>query len=230
MKTLSRAATVGLALLAALAAPVSAGIIVVDGGDPDQTNAFLADANHDRTVAATRFTLADTVAFNQLEWWGIYYPTGAAAAADDFTLAIYLDASGLPGAALATAHLGNVQREATGQTVILWPEYLYTAFFQTITLAAGDYFLSLGNDPAGAELWSWETTAGGLQAGGASYHAPSDTWQEDLSENLAFRLSVPEPGSLTLLAIGAAGLLGSRRRKQGVRHFNAPRWYNRRSN
>ncbi|WP_295587164.1 hypothetical protein [uncultured Lamprocystis sp.] len=30
-------------------------------------------------------------------------------------------------------------------------------------------------------------------------------------------------GSLTLLAIGAAGLVGSRRRKQGVRHFNAPR-------
>nr|WP_295577093.1 hypothetical protein [uncultured Lamprocystis sp.] len=128
-----------LPLFGALAATVQASALVVDGGDPDQASAFLADANHDLSIAATRFSLTDAVAVNQLEWWGIYYPTGAATVGDDFTLAIYLDASGLPGNTLASIHLGQVQREATGQTVILFPEYVYTAFFPTITLAAGDY-------------------------------------------------------------------------------------------
>lgn len=203
-----------LPLLGTLAATAQASVVVVDGGDPDQASAFLADANHDLSIAATRFSLSDTVAVNQLEWWGIYFPTGASAVVDDFTLAIYLDASGLPGNALASIHLGQVQREATGQTVILFPEYVYTAFFPTITLAAGDYFLGLGNDPAGTDLWGWATTAGGLQAGGASYHPASGTWQDDAGENLAFRFSVPAPGSLALLAVGVVGLIRSRRRPQ----------------
>ncbi|WP_363168295.1 PEP-CTERM sorting domain-containing protein [uncultured Lamprocystis sp.] len=75
-------------------------------------------------------------------------------------------------------------------------------------------FLGLGNDPAGTDLWGWATTAGGLQAGGASYHLASGTWLDAVDENLAFRLSVPAPGSLALLAIGAVGLIRSRRRTQ----------------
>jgi hypothetical protein len=217
MKPQSHLAILSLLSACALAATAQAGALVVDGGEPDQLSAFLADSSHDFAVAATRFTLADAVTVNHLEWWGIYFPTGAVAVTDDFTLAIYPDAGGLPGAALTSVHLGNVQREATGQTVVLWPEYAYTALFPAIILAAGDYFLGLGNDPAGTELWGWETTAGGLQAGGVSYHSASGTWQEDAAENLAFRLSVPAPGSLALLAIGGAGLVRNRRRAQSAR-------------
>lgn len=202
-----------LPLVGALAATAQASALVVDGGDPDQLTAFIADSSDEYAIAATRFTLVDAVAASHLEWWGVYFPTGGAAAADDFTLAIYLDASGLPGTVLAMVHLGNVQREATGQTVVLWPEYAYTASFPTIALDPGDYFLGLGNDPAGTDLWAWETTSWGAQAGGASYHSASGTWQEDPSENLAFRLSVPAPGILPLLAVGAAGLVGRRRNR-----------------
>lgn len=214
MKNVFRAPCIALLpLLSAFAGLARAEALIVDGGEPDQASAFLADSDHDLAVATTRFTLADPATVNRLEWWGIYYPNGTASASDDFTLMIYADAAGLPGTALATVHLGNVQREATGQTVVIWDEYAYTATFPTITLAAGDYFLGLGNDPADAELWGWETTLGGLQAGGASFHPTSGTWQADPAENLAFRLSIPEPESLALLAIGAAGLTGMRRRK-----------------
>lgn len=208
------AARPGCCLLLLLCAPAQANQIVVDGGGPDQSNVFLADTDHDLTEAATRLSLADPVTFNELTWWGIYYPGSDATGVDDFMFSIYEDAGVLPGTAVATVHLGAAQREGTGQTVSLWDEYLYTALFPRITLAAGDYFLGLSNNYSGSDLWGWETTAGGPQLGGASYHPGIAAWQPDSSENLAYRLSIPEPGSIALFALGAAGLAQVRRRRR----------------
>lgn len=198
---------IALAATFFLSAVAVADMLIVDGGEPDQVSAFLADSNHELTIAATRFTLTETSTFDRLLWWGIYYPNGAAPAADGFTLTLYADNAGVPGSTLVSVGLGNVQREATGNTVVAWNEYAYAANFSLTTLNAGDYFIGLGNAHIGSDLWGWETTSGGLQAGGASYHAPSGTWQVDASENLAFGLYLPEPDSLALFGIGAVVLV-----------------------
>lgn len=202
----------GLCLSALVWAPVQADPMVFDGGEPDQQSAFFGDAKHDTVEAATRFVLTDPLRFDGIEWWGLYYPGGTPDEPDDFTLDIYSAAVDLPDALIATAHLGAVNREATGQTVTAFDEFIYRATLAEIALAPGEYFIALGNDYLGGDLWAWETTSTGAELGGATFFAPGGYWSADEDANLAFRLLLPEPGTLALLVLGAAGLGAGRAR------------------
>jgi len=225
-----QAKTIAAALCAVvLSGPLHASI-VFDGGTPDGEDGLYANANFIFSAAATKFSLASSLSFDRLSWWGGYAYGGAPDADDDFSFELYKGDDDLPGELLASFSLGPGNRSATGGTVVgFLPEYSYSAGLSLTTLAAGSYFASLSNSYFGSDNWFWETTGGGSQQGSASHDIdfgwlPSTYWDDATGDDLpvlglAFQLELeggvtgplasnrlPEPGSFALLALALAGL------------------------
>lgn len=221
-------ATFSLILLVLCPWKAVADVTVFDNGGPYDAVAIaeggmLADVDHISFIeAADDFSLmAGSNTFNQVQWWGIY-GSGTTPATDDFTLSIYADSSGSPGGLVQSLGINSVQRENSGlfNGVSNLPVYEYTAYVGNTTLAAGtSYWLGISND-SGGNNWAWvlhDPFTGNARVYSSQNMSFGVGQNSELSFNLKFDNSIPEPSTIGILAIVAVFGCNRRRRAKADR-------------
>jgi len=223
--------TMAVALAVLPSAPAQAEIIF-DNGGPNLEGAFISDAS-ELWEQADDFSLApgaNIVA--DVHWWGIYVFEDTPLS-DSFTIRIYenvdgmlndwpedtplYEFSGIDGNRAATGNVLTTVVPGGGEED--FDVYAYSADLAPIVLAPNTtYWISIQNDTSndGDDSWLWAAT---VNSGGNENHRQGDgAWETSKLEDMAFNLTgpvVPEPASMSLLALGVAGLAFRMRRKNG---------------
>jgi hypothetical protein len=121
----------------------------------------------------------------ELVFWGAYLRNDVAGV-DQFTVNVYDDVAGQPGALLVSEFQPALVRTATGAMVgsLNWTQYRYELTFASpVRLDAGRYWIEIYNSTdvtTGSDDWTWETgtpdTVGGTTGYLFSTTTPGATW------------------------------------------------------
>jgi len=162
------------------------------------------------------FTLGGNGTITQIDWTGGYFNPSTQGTIAGFTLTIYSNNAGIPGASVYSESVAGTAGETSLGTVQNNPMFSYSASANFSAIAGVEYWLSIVPDTNGVfPQWGWSAGTGG---DGTSYQvfqgAPSAE-QLDRAFTLDGPLTTPLPAALPLFAtgLGALGLL-ARRRKQ----------------
>ena len=200
LKKLGWASAPALALCLAQAASAA---VVFNNGAPDQVSGTNMSAN----MVAEDFTIGATTDITNLRFWTIQSALGDYSGS--LSWAIY-GGGAQPGAVLFSGTSAATAVATGGSSGFGYAEYVFdiTTLFQ---LSAGSYWLGLGNnplDPNNPSEMLWETT--GSVTGSTSRYHDGAAWI-DSTNHQAFRIdgnvvnpTIPEPGTLALLAISLA--------------------------
>jgi PEP-CTERM motif len=200
------AAALGFISISLASPPAYSGVIYF-GGAPNQE---VTSAQYPPYAVLMSFTLRPgTNVVTGAEWYGSCGST-ACGPSPKFTIAIYADDDGLPGAFLFARNVGSADQTAIGND-----EYAYSVTFPSKTLTPGtSYLFGVYVTAASEPTWGIEQTS---NAPPGSTAARFDTVWSLIPENLAFNLtgpgSIPEPSTwaMMILGFGGLGFLGHRR-------------------
>ncbi|MCC6797307.1 MAG: PEP-CTERM sorting domain-containing protein [Candidatus Hydrogenedentes bacterium] len=200
-----------LMVAALFSSPVWADIIYENGETLFQGGLLSTVDTH--FIAADNFVLDEGAdILNDIHWWG-YYAHDEIPALDDFTVYIYSDAGGEPGAVLHTLTDSVLRTDTGGDAFGEYTEFEYHMDISAIDLDAGTtYWLAIQNDVDCNWFWSISDFNGG------DAHQKLQNWVNYEVEE-AFYLTgpgseiVPEPSSVLLMGAGLVGLAIHRRRK-----------------
>ena len=141
------------------------------------------------------------------EWYGSCGST-ACGSSPQFTIAIYTDDDGLPGASILIRKVGSADQTAIGND-----EYAYSVTFPSKTLTPGkSYLFGVYVTAASEPTWGIEETSASPPGSTAALFdmTVSEDWSL-IPENLAFNLTgpggaIPEPSTWAMMILGFAGL------------------------
>jgi hypothetical protein len=212
------------------AATAGASSIVIDGGLPNQTNIYFADTDYawTATTAGIQTFALSGETITGADWWGGCVTTNgtdrsavdgpfapAVCGVPNFLLSFYdNNGAGLTPGNVVASFVVAPSQTLTGLDIDgTIPEYHYSASFGPITLPAGQYLFGVSANLPGL-TWGMETTPAGesqhFQLNNGTWATPPDVLAFDLVGPSAN--PVPEPTTLSLVAIGLAGAMLRRRR------------------
>jgi len=187
------------ALILGYCSTSSAAVIIEQpvASSPDGVESTLDDqAPPSGIESADNFVLSQTTELVSITWWGVYDPD-VPTAGDDFTLRIFGDDGGAPGAAHIAEYTGITALSAsTGEFDIFGAEiYEYsTSAADGLVLDPGTYYLSLVNvvnltsDPV---IWFWTEGSGGDSANWERDPTIGPDWDPGVPAiDLAYRIEV----------------------------------------
>jgi hypothetical protein len=169
---------------------------------------------------ARPFVITGMDSYSFIPSWGPAYVDPQVG--QSMTIRLYADASGSPGPLLTsfTEPLSAVDKVGVGTTNAL---RLHTDFTNPISLGSGTYWIGMSGTTKEFGVFQlmhiWPPPPGGDHS--MATFQGTKFWFSDTMGDMAFRLegivqaaNTPEPGSLTLLALGALGLAGHAWRKR----------------
>ncbi len=213
---------VALALCVMTAVVPALGDVIYDNGAPDYLYTTASDFDFPYQLADDFQLAAGSTVITDVHWWGMY-GLDHSPDTDSFTIRIFEDTSGSP--AVAAIHeFANIggDRIDTGIDMGISDVavYAYSAVVSPFALSANTtYWISIANNTENDDddNWFWAVTT--FNAGNAhSRDTDASEWAVydgggDVpgGEELAFYLTgpgavVPEPASITLVALGLAGV------------------------
>jgi hypothetical protein len=195
--------------------------VVYDNQITNINNGRVNDANFPAPLLhADNFAIPVNSVINQVAWYGAYkdgnlLPDGD----DDFTLGFYNFQNGTPAIApFATFRVGAVTRSVTAGSLINGnPVFAYSANIGDFQIPAGDYLLSILNNPNDDDLWLWGASEDGP---GRSFLkiAEDSPWMEFSGDGVieySYTLSYVPEVSVAALLIFAGFLPAVVRRRPG---------------
>ncbi len=217
----SRPLLAGLAIVL-LAVKAQAGL-VIDGGDrgPEADvrsgSGVYSQAPFDPTGIGTlsqtvpdfvagrgadNFVLSASAMANGVRWWGSSVKFDDLTFLETFTVEIYLDEAGLPGASVTGPM--TFTNAATNPTEVVPFIFEQEVKFPPVALTAGEYWVSVSSaaEFVGTDFLNWILADGvfddrfAYQSQGASYQPVVGFGDQ------AFEIQVPEPATFALLSMG----------------------------
>lgn len=153
------------------------------------------------------FTITTASYLTGFEWVGGYF-NGAISPISAFTVALYADNGGVPGALFAFGSFGG------NEAVIADPIYSYSASFADFLVGPGTYWVSFVPDIGFPPQWGWATSATGTNNAYQDFFGVG----APINVNLAFTVlgrAVPEPASWAMMIAGF-GLVGAAMRRRAT--------------
>jgi hypothetical protein len=182
----------------------------IGNGPPNQTGG--SDLNG--FLEADKFVVAAPLSITNIQFWSLQVdPTDYAGST---YWAIYTNAAGSPGSAVASA-TPVLTGVADGNTTQGLNEFAYS-FPVNVSLTSGTYWLVLHNGPTNAQpsttfYWAWQLDSGTSKSMDLS--VPGSPWAGN-DANLAYQLTVtPEPASICLVGSGLLAAFLARRKLIG---------------
>jgi hypothetical protein len=160
------------------------------------------------------FTLASGGTISGVDWTGGYFNPSTKGAVESFTISIYANSGGQPGAALYSESIAGDAGEKSLGTYTN-PIFSYAASANFTAAAGVEYWLSVVAVTDGNPQWGWSDGTGGNGSSEQLFYGTLYTNPTDLAFTLS---STPLPAALPLFAggLGALGLLGGRRKRKGA--------------
>lgn len=157
---------------------------------------------------------------SQIDWTGGYFNPSTQGTITGYTINIYANNSGIPGASLYSESVAGNAGETSLGTFFNNPMFSYSASANFAATEGVEYWLSIVPDLNGEfPQWGWGESSNG---DGSSYQVFNGVAQPPVVGDRAFTLdgtfTTPLPGALPLFAsgLGALGLLGWRRKRKAA--------------
>ena len=161
-----------------------------------------------------QFTLASGPTFYDVEsfhWVGGYFNPATQGTITGWTLNLFDNGVGGPGAQIATGFFPGNGNETFIGNISGFPMYVYWLYFQSFDMAPGTYWASVVPDLGFPPQWGWATSTG-TDPGYQCFFGACGLTGVGFAYAVDGR-AVPEPGTLVMLGTGILGLAGTLRRK-----------------
>ena len=178
-----------------------------------------AYASQDDTIAYgnfgtvyDNFTLSDAASATEISWTGGFFNPGTTGQIEAYTVSLYSDAAGQPGALLYQTHPPGAANQAFLGVFSGAPIFTYSAAVDVALAARTQYWLSIVPDLGYPPQWGWGTSTVGDALSFQDFFGMRSQLETDFAftisgESAVFSASaIPELTTWAMLALGLASL------------------------